>query len=390
LFTPNVLTIMILSLSLLLTPVVSTRANELGDAVGQQKDLTNQKDQVRGQLNQLTYTADKLKEQMAQLETQIAAAQTLLGQKRAAFSQAQVQVLIAQKELDLKQKELEKRRVALGKRAKAIYESGQVNYVELLFQSADLDDLLTRMEYFTNLVSNDRRLLLDIQAQKEQIVQKTHELQSKRDQAAQLQDQAASVSADLDKAKSQQLLVLDQNKKAQQAAFTDVERLESEANALGDKIRTMQAAQAAQAARTGGTRGSISSGSISTWPVPGHYEISSPFGWRVHPITGKRSLHTGMDIAAPSGAQINAVGAGVVIMAGWNTAYGNMTIIDHGKGLSTLYAHQSSINVTEGQSVQANQVIGYVGSTGLSTGAHLHFEVRVGGNPTDPLQYFSN
>ena len=378
----KVLLIVILCLGLLGTSALPSRANELGDAVGQQKDALNQKNQARGHLNQLTYTADKIKAQMAQLETQIAAAQMLLGQKQAAYTQAQKQVLSAQKELDLKQKELEDRRVALGKRAKGIYESGQVSYLELLFQSADLGDFITRMEYFTELVSNDRQLLLNIQTQKEQIAQKTHELQSKRDQTAQLQVQAASVSADLDKAKSQQSVALDQNQKAQQAAFDDVDRLESEANAWNDKIRKLQAAQVG---RLGGV-----SGSITTWPVPGYYEISSPFGWRIHPITHKRSLHTGTDIVAPSGTQITAAGAGVVIMAGWNTAYGNMTIIDHGKGISTLYGHQSALNVTEGQSVQANQVIGYVGSTGWSTGAHLHFEVRVGGNPTDPLQYFHN
>jgi murein DD-endopeptidase MepM/ murein hydrolase activator NlpD len=372
----------LLSLLLLGTSALPSRANELGDAVQQQKDVSNQTNQARGQLNQLTYTADKIKTQLAQLETQIAAAQTLLSQKRAASAQAQTQVNLAQKELDLKLKELEDRRVALGKRAKGIYESGQVSYLELLFQSADLGDFITRMEYFTKLVSNDRQLLMDIQTQKEQIAKKTLELQSKRDQAAQLEVQAASVKTNLDKAKSQQRIALDQNQKDQQAAFENIDRLESEANAWNDKIRKLQAAQAG---RLGGV-----SGSITTWPVPGYYEISSPFGWRIHPITYKRSMHTGTDIVAPSGTQITAAGAGVIIMAGWNTAYGNMTIIDHGKGISTLYGHQSALDVSEGQSVQANQVIGYVGSTGWSTGSHLHFEVREGGNPTDPLRFFPN
>jgi murein DD-endopeptidase MepM/ murein hydrolase activator NlpD len=382
LFQKRVIPVVVLSLLLIGASALTSRADELGKAVEQQKDITNQTDQVRGQLNQLTYSADKLKKQMSELETRIAEAQKLLGQKQDAYALAQKQVLSAQKELDLKQKELEERRVALGKRAKVIYESGQVSYLELLFQAADLGDFITRMEYFSKLVANDRQLLLDIQTQKEQIAQKTRELKSKRDQASQLQVQAAEVSADLDKAESQQRIALDQNQKAQQAAFDNIDRLESEANAWNDKIRKLQAAQAG---RVGGV-----SGSITTWPVAGYYEISSPFGWRIHPITKKRSLHTGTDIVAPTGAQITTAGAGVVIMAGWNTAYGNMTIIDHGKGISTLYGHQSSLNVTEGQSVQANQVIGKVGSTGWSTGAHLHFEVRVSGNPTDPLQYFPN
>ena len=384
-FQRKLIPIVMLSLGLLGTSVLPSLASQLGDAVGQQQDVLNQKDQARGQLNQLTFTADKIKAQLALLETQIASAQTLLSQKQAAYAQAQTEVLSAQKELDQKQKELEDRQSAFGKRARGIYESGQVSYLELLFQSSDLSDFVTRMEYFTKLVDNDHQLLTGIKYQKEQIAQKTRELQSHRDQAAQLQVQAASVSANLDRTKSQQRIALDQNQKAQQAAYDDVDRLESESNALGDKIRKLQAAQATQ-----GTRIGAGSGSVSTWPVPGFYEISDPFGWRVHPITHKRSLHTGTDIVAPTGTQIHAAGAGVVIVAGWNSAYGNMTIIDNGNSISTLYGHQSALGVTEGQSVQANQVIGYVGSTGLSTGSHLHFEVRVGGNPTDPLQYFHN
>jgi len=380
LFQKRVIPIVVLSLFLLGTSALPSQANQLGDAVQQKQDLANQKNQAQGTLNRLTFTADKMKAQLAQLEAQIAAAQTLLSQKQVAYAQAQLQVLSAQKELDQKQKELEERQSAFGKRARGIYESGQISYFELLFQSADLSDFISRMEYFTKLVDNDHQLLTNIKSQKEQIAQKTRELQNRRDQAAQLQVQAASVSANLDQTKSQQRLALEQNQKAQQAAFDEVDRLESEANAIGDKIRKMQAAQAS---RQGGV-----SGSISIWPVPGFYEISDPFGWRTHPITHKRSLHTGMDIVAPTGTQIHAAGAGVVLVAGWNSAYGNMTIIDNGNGISTLYGHQSALGVTEGQSVQANQVIGYVGSTGMSTGPHLHFEVRVGGNPTDPMQYF--
>ena len=410
-FRRKVLPIVIISLGLVGTLALPSWANELGDAVGQQKDVLNQKDQARGQLNELTYTADKIKQQMAELETKIAEAQILLGQKQAAYVQAQQLVVSAQKELELKQKELEDRQLALGKRAKGIYESGQVSYLELLFQSADLGDFITRMDYCTKLVANDRQLLMDIQTQKQQIVQKAHELQSKSDHAAQLQVQASSVSMDLDKAKAQQLVDLDQNKKAQQASFDNIDQLEAASNDISDKIRKMQAAQAAQIAKEakaaaaasqaaqsaqttpatpkGGVSGSIS-GSITTWPVPGFYEISDPFGWRTHPITGKRSLHTGTDIVAPTGAQIHSAGAGVVLQAGWDSAYGNMTIIDNGNGITTLYGHQSAIAVTVGQSVRANQLIGYVGSTGLSTGSHLHFQVMIDLSPTDPLQYFHN
>ncbi|MDQ7093061.1 peptidoglycan DD-metalloendopeptidase family protein [Desulfosporosinus sp. PR] len=370
-----------LSFALLTISSVPSQASNLTDTVQQQKTVTQQKEQAQGQLNKLTYTSDKLKAQLALLNTQIASAQTLLNQKQLAYTQTQALVQASQTELDQKKQELEERRIALGQRARGIYESGQISYLELLFQSTDLSDFLTRMEYFNRLVTNDRKLLTDIQDQKEKIEQKTQELQHRRDQAAQLQVQAAKAKADLDEKKVQQQAAMDQNQKALQASYEEVERLQSEANALNDKIRKLQAAQAGH---------NSGDGTISTWPLPGCYEITDPYGWRTHPITHQQSLHTGTDIAAPMGAAIHAAGDGVVIMAGWNEAYGNMVIIDHGNAISSLYGHQSKLNVTVGQAVKANQVIGYVGSTGWSTGPHLHFEVRVGGNPTDPLQFFPN
>ncbi|WP_139314600.1 M23 family metallopeptidase, partial [Desulfosporosinus metallidurans] len=138
-----------------------------------------------------------------------------------------------------------------------------------------------------------------------------------------------------------------------------------------------------QAERTGGVIGSM-----SNWPLPDYHTISSPYGWRTHPITKAKSLHTGADIPAPSGTPISAAGAGTVIYSGWYGAYGNTVIVDHGKGLSSMYPHQSKIAVSNGQNLNAGDLVGYVGSTGWSTGPHLHLEVRINGNPTDPLAYF--
>ncbi len=134
----------------------------------------------------------------------------------------------------------------------------------------------------------------------------------------------------------------------------------------------------------GGSAG-VATGGRFIMPVGGR--ISSEFGYRVHPISGARRLHAGMDIAAGSGTPIGAAGAGTVIFAGWRGGYGNCIIIDHGGGIATLYGHQSSLAASVGQSVSAGQVIGYVGSTGYSTGPHLHWEVRVNGSPTNPRGY---
>ncbi|MCX6372704.1 MAG: M23 family metallopeptidase [Actinobacteria bacterium] len=121
------------------------------------------------------------------------------------------------------------------------------------------------------------------------------------------------------------------------------------------------------------------------WPV--NASVGSPFGWRIHPILGYRKFHTGIDLGVAYGTPIHAADSGTVIYATWMGGYGNVIIIDHGRGISTLYAHQSSLAVGTGTRVVRGQVIGYVGSTGFSTGPHLHFEVRVNGNPVDPMGY---
>ena len=366
-----------LSIVLLGVTVNPSRADELADAEQRQQEIVNQQIKSQGQLNSLTFTADKIKSQLNQLSSEITAAKKSLSDKELAYSQAMAQVQTVQQELEQNQKELDNRRQVLGLRVKGIYEDGQINYLGLLFQSSDLGDLITRMEYLSKLVDNDQNLLVDIQQEKDKMTKKKQELEVIRDRMAQLRAQAALAKTELDNKQQQQQVALDQNKKSQQAIFDENEKLEAESNAIAKEIRQIQAT------RTGGVIGTI-----SNWPVTGYYEVSSPFGWRTHPITGRKSLQTGVDLPAPTGTPIHGAGAGEVIFAGWYGGYGNAVVIDHGGGISTLYAHQSKLASSVGQQVTAGQIIGYVGSTGLSTGPHLHFEVRVNGNTTDPLQYF--
>ena len=144
------------------------------------------------------------------------------------------------------------------------------------------------------------------------------------------------------------------------------------------------AAAAAPAAKSSASATSTGNGTLR-WPIQGR--ITSPFGWRIHPITWTRRLHTGIDIDGWYGQEIKAAKAGTVILAGVKGGFGNAVMIDHGNGWVTLYAHQQSLNVQVGQYVTTNTTIGFIGSTGDSTGPHLHFELRVNGVPTDPMRY---
>lgn len=363
---------------LLGTTALPLQAGELNDAVQQQKNLAQEQNQIAGKLNQLTYSEDKLTTQIQDLTTQITSAKADLNQKQAVYNQAQKDVAASEKELEKRRQKLEDRRTVLQKRVRSIYEEGQLSYLEILFQSADLNDFITRLEYFSKLVGNDQQILAEIQTEKETFAQKTKELQVRRDQTAQLQVQAAKAKADLDGKNQQYQAALDQNKKAQDDLSVQNERLAADSAAITTKIRQLTAASSGKVL-----------GTISTYPLPGYYEVSSPYGWRIHPITGQKSLHTGVDLPAPGGTAILAAGTGKVIMAGWYGAYGNAVIIDHGGGYTSLYGHQSRLGVSVGDEVKAGEVIGYVGTTGWSTGNHLHFEIRVNGNPTDPLQFFN-
>ncbi|HWQ88720.1 MAG TPA: peptidoglycan DD-metalloendopeptidase family protein [Desulfitobacteriaceae bacterium] len=367
----------ILSLVFLSMTVSPSWAGELEDAVQKQNEISAKQQEVQGVLDSLTYTADKINAELKELQNQINDAQKTLGEKQTAFSQVQSQIKTVQGEIEQNQQQLEERRQVLGLRVKGIYEDGQISYLGLLFESSNLGDFITRIEYLSKLVANDQKLLQDIKVQQEKMQQQKEDLEVIRNQSAQLLAEATAAEADLKTKKQQQQTTLADNKKSQQAELDENARLQAESNTLRETIRKMQVS------RKGGTVGSV-----SNWPVPGRYEISSPFGWRTHPITGVRSLHTGIDIPAPTGTALHAVGAGEVIYAGWYGGYGNAVVIDHGKGVSTLYAHQSRLAVSDGQQIAQDQVIGYVGSTGFSTGPHLHFEVRINGNPTDPLQYF--
>ena len=171
---------------------------------------------------------------------------------------------------------------------------------------------------------------------------------------------------------------------------------EAAANATIDKLvaeleaqRAAEAAAAAAAAGGSSGGGSANASGSFLWPVASYVYVSSRFGLRVHPITGKTKSHTGIDIASNQGTAVYASDGGTVTLAGWNGGYGNCIMIDHGNGYVTLYGHLSSISVSVGQTVSQGATIGAVGSTGNSTGPHLHFEVLKNGTRIDPEQFFS-
>lgn len=294
------------------------------------------------------------------------------------------------------QRQLATRRLA--RRLVEIYESDDPSTLEIMLGARSLQDAIDRVEYAQAVADQDRRIVAAVTTARRSLVaarQRTRRLRDSVRSETRIVEyrvaQAAAVQADLQGAQSA-LSATRESRQHDLAVTQDSEKVwQGEANSLRATSAALQAQiAAAQAAPPPATSPGAPPPSASPtpptpsvggmiWPVSG--PITSPFGMRWG------SLHPGLDIGAPMGTPIRAAAAGRVLVASYDGGYGNLVVLDNGGSIATAYAHQSSIAVTVGQEVAQGQVIGYVGSTGFSTGPHLHFEVRVNGVPVDPLGY---
>ncbi len=255
-----------------------------------------------------------------------------------------------------------------------MYKNGTAGYMEVLLKAENLIDALTRMDMIQLIVQSDVDLLKSINDQKMQVENLKTEQETER----------LELTAVINNLNSKQNEVM--------VASRSKERYMS---SLKNNLKEMQRQEAAMDAQSAQIEKDILAaqraveyaGGAMAWPVPGNYRITSNFGGRADPITGVWSNHGGTDIAAPNGTAIVSANAGVVIFAGWHYSYGNYVIVDHGGGIATLYGHCSKLLVSKGRAVSRGEKIALIGSTGYSTGNHLHFEVRINGVRTQPMNY---
>jgi murein DD-endopeptidase MepM/ murein hydrolase activator NlpD len=382
---------------------ISTLHSRIVTAHARESTLTAQISIANAKINALAADVAQAQNQLATLEAQLAASQHALDQTTALYTQETQNLKLLKRQYAIALARLDRRLLQA-------YETPDPDAVDVLLSTTTLNDLLSNVEYLQQIGRQDSHISTNLRTARNKlrvtrertrqartrIATETAQIRERTEQQRTVAAQLASSQQELTSARGSQQAALSSVKAADREYVRESQLLAAQSASIAARIRAAEAAAAARAATPSPPSSSAapppsSSPSSSTpsssgliWPVQG--PVTSPFGPRCLP-NGDCSFHPGIDIGAASGTPIHAAAAGTVIYAGWMDGYGNLTVIDHGHGLATAYGHQSSIAAGLGSTVSQGTVIGYVGCTGYCLGPHLHFEVRVNGEPVDPMGY---
>lgn len=278
----------------------------------------------------------------------------------------------------------EKQYEMMKQRIQMVYESGNKSYLDVLLKASSMTDVMNKMEYTSQVSLYDYNMLTELKDARAQVAAMEQKLETDLAANESLQAEVTSEKENMEDLVDEKTAEVE---KYNASIATQQEELDKYNQAVAEAESIIAAAEQSALANNTTTSATTYTGGAFTWPVPGCYSISSYFGARTSPTAGASSNHKGIDIPCSSGTPVVAVASGTVIVATYNYAEGNYVAIDHGGGVVTLYMHNSSLAVSAGQSVTAGQTIAYAGSTGVSTGPHCHFGVRVNGGYVDPLSY---
>lgn len=349
-------------------------ANEQAQIDASEKKVQEQQNKIKDINNKQALTAENIEA----LKKETVGIQSQIDAKNAELAETQAKLDATQAQLAQAKKESKEQYEAYKERFRIMCEDGTTSTLALIFSSESLMDLINNLEVAKEISNYDKKIHDEMKEKEKEISDISTEIEAiKKTQEAE-KAVLAQQKASLDSKQAE----LEKVKKTLMSDAAAAQRI------IDEEIRKQNALKAQMSGSLSKGNGTVSNGYF-LWPTPSCTYITSHFApQRVNPVTGKLRPHTGTDIGAQYGANIIAAAGGTVKFAGWNGGYGNCAIIDHGGGVSTLYAHMSSLLVSAGQYVSAGSLVGRVGSTGNSTGPHLHFEVLINGTAVNPMQYF--
>jgi murein DD-endopeptidase MepM/ murein hydrolase activator NlpD len=320
-----------------------------------------------------------VRQHIREIDRKLDKTKTVLRVHTVTLAKTETKIVQTEKTIEKTQETTEDIATAASKRLREIFEGQRMSFLEMLLQVDSLTSLLDRF-YFQERVSERDKFLLDsLRAKASELEENKNRLGAQRNQLGNLVSEFARKALAMAREKVDEEQVASKLKSQQNFYEQAEKQLAEESQRLETQIQQLETTnrRAKKDMATG-------SGNLAM-PISG--PVTSPFGWRRHPIFGVRKFHTGVDLAGPNHAAVRAADSGNVLYTGWYGGYGKVVIVSHGKGMATLYAHLSKTNVAVDQNVAKGDIVGYEGTTGFSTGPHLHFEVRVNGKPNNPIAY---
>lgn len=372
------LTVVIMMVVLLASSAViyfvgsADKRQELED---KQQGLADDREAIQGEIDGLESQKLSLMEEKKILDDEVTVLEGEIATVNANIATLEEEIAITAAELEEATVKMEEQYEIYKVRVRVMYEDSQTGYLDILLSSDSIGDFFEKLDIVSQIAEYDKNLTEELKAEQQRIMTKKAELETKKQALEDSKKELVDKKADLDSKMATRDAMIQKIQNSQSALEEQLKEIEAEEQAVRKQIANLASGNTTY------------SGGAMLWPAPSCYIVTSDFGWRFHPVLKYEKLHTGIDIGAGYGAKIIAAQSGTVITATYNSAYGNYVVIDHGGGVCTLYAHQSSMAVSVGQYVSAGEVIGYVGSTGYSTGPHLHFEVIVNGTVQNPHNY---
>ena len=377
---------------------------ELNGLRNEQAELKKQRDALQAQIDENKSKTQTLVEKKSDIDQQISVTQASIDNLNEQIQQYSLLIANKQSELEASQAEEQRLNEQYKTRIRSMEETGSISYWAILFGANSFSDLLDKIDVIQEIAKADQLMLEKMKAVSEQIASERTELEAQLAELDATKQELGTQEQELEAQRAEQDELLNEMLKAYEEMNADYMQNMADEAALSEEIAKSEAAyyealskeEAARIAeqnRQNNNKGSSSNSSGATntggwlYPLPYQCQVTDSYGYRIHPLTKKYSWHNGVDFAANAGTAILATKSGTVTTATYAEAWGYYVVINHGDGYSSLYAHQPSLSVSVGQYVTQGQTIGYVGSTGYSTGPHLHFTIYYNGSDVNPFNY---